>query len=86
MCPEPGYRRAPPVGDGAAGVRPLWVRRAKGVREDRRIDDFDREPRGRGRGDVPRTGRRAGPGARRRPARRGRNATPRSDPVRKEEP
>ncbi|WP_107072775.1 SixA phosphatase family protein [Streptomyces vietnamensis] len=58
MCPGPGYRRAPPAGDGAAGVRLLWVRHAKAVREDRRIDAFDREPSERGRGDAPRTGRR----------------------------
>ncbi|MFI2740245.1 SixA phosphatase family protein [Streptomyces sp. NPDC018711] len=57
MCPEPGYRRAPPAGDGAAGVRRLWVRHAKAVREDRWIEDFDREPSERGRGDAPRTGR-----------------------------
>ncbi|MEU2236553.1 SixA phosphatase family protein [Streptomyces vietnamensis] len=53
MCPEPGYRRAPP-----AGVRLLLVRHAKAVRKDRRIDDFDRELSERGRGDAPRTGRR----------------------------
>ncbi|MER5202104.1 hypothetical protein [Streptomyces sp. NPDC002825] len=53
MCPEPGYRRAPPAGDGTDGVPLLWVRHAKAVRKDRRIDDFDREPSERGRGTLP---------------------------------
>ncbi|MFF0750657.1 hypothetical protein [Streptomyces sp. NPDC004267] len=59
MGPEPGYRRAPPAGEGAAGVRPLLVRHANAVRKDRRVDDVDRQPSERGRGgDAPRTGRR----------------------------
>ncbi|WP_030748986.1 histidine phosphatase family protein [Streptomyces griseus] len=58
MHPEHGSRRAPPADDGAAVARLLLVRHAKAVPKGRRIDDFDRELSGRGRGDAPRTGRR----------------------------
>ncbi|MFF7441634.1 SixA phosphatase family protein [Streptomyces sp. NPDC008122] len=89
MCPEPGYRRAPPAGGGAAGIRLLSVRHAEAVRRDRRIDDVDRE---RGRGEAPRTGRRlAGSGLEpdsvlRSPSRRTRQAWQLAAPVLEDPP